>query len=361
MNMTTVSVLVTLYNDEDYVGVALESALRQTRPPDEIVVIDDASTDGSADVVRRFKHPSIRLIAQPSNLGGVTTVKGLSACRGHFIAILNSDDLWCANKLERQLTWCEDNPTYAACFTWPTLIDENGKAWGMDEHPLQSTFHVRNRNRKSWLRHFFLEGNAFCASSALIRRDYLDAFGPLDSRFIQLQDFELWVRLAVSGGDLKLLEEDLTFYRVDRRNQSMSANTRASRSRHTFEFARVLQNFWRISQVDELYEIFDGCALPEARDEALVKYYLALIALRQPNAHHQQFAADCMFELGGDPIAMERAAALFGFSHSQRSGMIAANPLGVRIEKQLSRQIRFLISSIVPRSVIERTRRLMGR
>ncbi len=361
MRMKTVSAFVTLYNHEDYIGLALASALRQTRLPDEIVVIDDASTDGSVDVVRRFKHPSIRLIVEPRNLGGVTTVKGLNACRGDYIAVLNSDDLWYPEKLERQLTWLEDNRGCAACFTWPTLIDENGKAWGIDEHPLQATFRIPNRSRTSWLRHFFFKGNAFCASSALIRRDCLDASGCFDSRFIQLQDFELWVRLAASGGDLKLFEEELTFYRVGRQNQNMSANAWESRSQYTFEFPKVLQNFWRISSVDEIYEIFYGCGLPEARDEALVKYYLALVASKQANFYHQQFAADSMFELGGDATAMQRAASLYGFSHSQRGKVIVENPLGVSVEKRLSRQARFLIASVVPGSAIERLRRFLGR
>jgi hypothetical protein len=241
------------------------------------------------------------------------------------------------------------------------LIDERGEAWGGDEHPLQAAFRIPDRSRIAWLRHFFFKGNAFCASSALVRRESLDALGPLDSRFIQLQDFELWVRLAVSGKDLKLFEEDLTLYRVSRRNRNMSANAWVSRSQFVFECVKVLQNFWRISSVDELYAIFPDSALPEMRDDALLKYYLALVASRQASPYHQQFAADCMFELGGDPTAMQKAASLYGFSHAQRSRSIAANPLGRTAEKRISRQAKLLMMSLVPMTTLERVRRLLGR
>lgn len=359
--MKTVSVFVTLYNHKHYIGPALESALRQTRPPDEIVVIDDASTDGSADVVRQFEHPSIRLIEESRNLGGVTTVKGLMACRGDYIAILNSDDVWHPKKLERQLEYMQTNTECAACFTWPVLIDERGDAWGIDEHPLQETFRIPNRSRPEWLRHFFFKGNALCVSSALIRRECITSLGPLDSRFIQLQDFELWVRLAASGWQLHLIEDDLTYYRVDRQNLNMSANAWASRCQYTYEFARLLQNFWRINSADELYEIFPDRKLPERRDDLLVKYYLALVAAAAGTAHHRQFAADSMFELGADAAAMERAAMLYGFSHSRRRELIAENPLGVSEEKRLARRARFFLTSVIPRSTVVRLIRFFGR
>jgi GT2 family glycosyltransferase len=348
MSDGSVSVLTTLFNHERYIEATLRSAVGQTRPPDQIVVIDDASTDRSVEVVKRFAHPAVRLIQQPRNLGGATTMQGLAACRGEYVAILNSDDAWEPHKLERQVRYLAAHPDCGAVFTWVELVDEQGRPWDAGEHQLESVFHAHNRTRVQWLRHFFDHGNALCASSALVRRACFDRLGPLDGRYIQLQDLEMWVRLAVAGLDLHVVEEKLTRYRVARTRRNMSTTSWQTRSRETYEYARLLRHYWALKGVRELDAVFPGAVGADGADDLLLCYHLAQIAQSHPTTHHRQFAVDSLFEFASRPQAVALAAERFGFSHRDYRDFLARNPLGAAAEMALWRRFKYFVASRIP-------------
>ena len=86
--MSSISVIIPAYNAEKYIGEAIESALNQTRPAAEIIVVDDGSTDGTAAVAEKFGSP-VRLIRNPENLGvGASRNRGVQASRGEYVAYL---------------------------------------------------------------------------------------------------------------------------------------------------------------------------------------------------------------------------------------------------------------------------------
>ena len=88
----SVSVVIPCFNNERYVGAAIESVLSQTFPPAEAIVIDDGSTDSSAAVVGRF--PSVTLLCQENAGAGAARNAGIARAVGEFIALLDADDLW---------------------------------------------------------------------------------------------------------------------------------------------------------------------------------------------------------------------------------------------------------------------------
>src|SRR5207247_3606000 len=97
MKITTV---IILYNLEKYIDDAIQAVLRQTRQPDEIIVVDDCSTDGSADIVAKHGHKIIH-IKQETNIGALrNSLAGLKAATGDIVAFLDGDDVWMPNKLE---------------------------------------------------------------------------------------------------------------------------------------------------------------------------------------------------------------------------------------------------------------------
>ena len=98
----TVSVLIPCYNREGSLPAAVESALVQTAPPEEVVVVDDGSTDGSAAVAEGF-GPPVRVVRQANGGAAAARNRGLDECRGEWVAFLDSDDVWAPDKLERQL------------------------------------------------------------------------------------------------------------------------------------------------------------------------------------------------------------------------------------------------------------------
>ncbi|ARO86362.1 hypothetical protein EBAPG3_000405 [Nitrosospira lacus] len=348
MNKPFISVLTTLYNHEYYIHETLMSAINQTLVPDEIIVIDDASSDNSVFVASKILHPSIHLFCQPNNLGGATTIKGLLACKGDFIAILNSDDYWRGSKLQSQVDYMQANPNCGAVFTRVALVDEKGGCWEENSHQLQSVFSAKNRDRPSWLKYMFSRGNPFCASSALIRRECLTSLGPFDGRYIQLQDLEMWLRIAINGFDLHILDDELTHYRVARNRSNMSAGSGISRSIYTYEYSRLLRHFWQVRTLKELQEIFPEIEISINADNLLIMFYLAHFASKQGSLHHLQFAVDTMFEWGADEISMNQAYNCHRFTHVDYRHFIAQNPLGSIDEGRFSRKLKSLAGVILP-------------
>src|SRR5215204_2599957 len=97
MTADTFAVLIPLYNKEPYIARALASVLAQTRPVDEIIIVDDASTDGSADQVTAFRDPRLRLLRRtdPKQRGlPATRNLGIRSATSRWIALLDADDRW---------------------------------------------------------------------------------------------------------------------------------------------------------------------------------------------------------------------------------------------------------------------------
>jgi len=110
-----VSVIIPVYNCERYLAEAIESVLAQTYQPIEVIVINDGSTDDSEAVAKRFDS-SIRYYAHPNKGLGATRNRGVELAQGHFIAFLDADDLWVADKIERQMAYFDDDPDLDMAF-----------------------------------------------------------------------------------------------------------------------------------------------------------------------------------------------------------------------------------------------------
>lgn len=110
-----VSVVIPVHNGAPYLGEAISSAHGQTAPPLEVIVVDDGSTDGSAEVARGFGG-LVRVVAQPQSGASAARNRGVSLARGDYLAFLDADDLWPAARLACQLAAFAADPTLAAVF-----------------------------------------------------------------------------------------------------------------------------------------------------------------------------------------------------------------------------------------------------
>lgn len=123
------SCIVPAFDAEGYIGDAIESILRQTCPPNEVLVVDDGSTDGTATVVESF-GASVILLRRPHRGGAAAKNAALEIARGPYIAFLDADDVWVRDKLARQFARCRAQPSIDLCFTaydnfWiPELAEE---------------------------------------------------------------------------------------------------------------------------------------------------------------------------------------------------------------------------------------------
>lgn len=211
--MPLVSVVVAVYNGENVIRETLDSILQQTYRNIEVIVIDDASTDNSKKIIESYKDSRIKAIFLEKNhnicyAGNL----GFQKATGKYVAIAGHDDVWKQDKLEKQISFLEEHPNYSVCFTWVDIIDEKGNLNSAKWRELYKKFCSDNLEWNQWSRKLITEGNYFCAPSACIRREFLEKTGYYRYALVQLQDYDLWIRL-LSEGPVYVLQEKLTYYR----------------------------------------------------------------------------------------------------------------------------------------------------
>ncbi len=111
----TISVIIPLYNAEPFIAATIESVLGQSRPPQQVIVVDDGSTDGSAAVARRYGQ-HITLVQQPNAGGASARNRGVACAKGDLLAFLDHDDYWVPEKLAWQLDAFQQAPHLEAVF-----------------------------------------------------------------------------------------------------------------------------------------------------------------------------------------------------------------------------------------------------
>lgn len=190
----TVSVVIPAYNAARWIAETIASALDQTYPPREVIVVDDGSTDDTACRAERFPPP-VRVLRKANGGPAAARNLGIAAASGTWIALLDADDRWLPRKLERQLLLTA--PDVALVHT--ALVDDEESA------PLPETLAFDDL----W------KANRIANSSVLIRRDAVVALGGFDEniKLKSVEDYHLWLRLAATGARIVLCREPLTFYR----------------------------------------------------------------------------------------------------------------------------------------------------
>ena len=251
-----VSVIIPAYNAQQYITRTVNSVLAQTYENMQIIVVDDASTDDTADVLKSFDDPRLELVLLAEN-GNVCNARneGLTRVRGDYVAFLDCDDLWKPEKLEKQLDFMENNSSYGACFTWTDIIDEND-ALRLPEEDEDVAWHYRacrqeNRSQAQWLMRLLTEGNCFLCGSVLMRTEIVKQVGMQNVSLLQMQDFEYWLRL-LSLCPIYVLCEELVSFRRRRVNTSLSANNPKSYIRGRNEEVFICTHFFDYIS-DELF------------------------------------------------------------------------------------------------------------
>jgi len=210
--MPLVSVVLTSYNHAPYLPQAIESALGQTLGDTEIVAIDDASTDGSVDVLQRYAD-RLRVVLHETNQGTYATLnEGIALTSAPYIAILNSDDVWLPDKLRQQVAVIERDPRIGLVHTGFRVIDAEGKP--VAGNPLGVRFHP---NPQGDLLAELLTRNLFITSSVLFRRECIERCGRFEESLFGMGDWDLWLRIA-EHYTIGYVPEPLTLYRIHGQN-----------------------------------------------------------------------------------------------------------------------------------------------
>ena len=235
MNDYLVSIITPSYNSAHYIQKTIGSIINQTYQNWELLVIDDCSSDNSAEIVEKFSKldSRIKLITLDNNSGAaVARNRGIEEAKGRFIAFLDSDDTWNSNKLEKQIEFMLTND-YAFTYTAYHKVDENNAFLSKVQIPERISY---NELLKT------------CVIGCLTAMYDTETLGKITFPLIRKrQDFALWLKILKKVPFAYGLDEDLASYTV--RNDSISAN-KFKAAQYNWYLYRKIEN---LSLIQSLY------------------------------------------------------------------------------------------------------------
>lgn len=209
--MPSVSVILPVYNQEKYVAETIESILAQAFVDFELLILDDGSTDNSAEIIRKYSVIDHRIKAYfELNAGkSESTNKLVERAKGKWCAFLDADDVMMPNRLERQMNFLNENPEVHAVSSDCYYINENGRVFGTQKYPLLSNIEAFNTIYNKG--HFIT-----CSFTALtVLKEAFQEVKGLTKRFEPCEDFEFFNKLIFNGKKvLLIMPEVLMKYRI---------------------------------------------------------------------------------------------------------------------------------------------------
>lgn len=232
------SVLMSIYSGDnpDYLDMAVESIVNQTKPPDEIVLVKDGPlTKELFQVIQRWQEKLrgfFKVVPLPENGGlGVALKEGLKACSYGIVARMDADDISCPERLEKQLRFLQDNPDIAVVSSWMGCFEDN---------PDEIIFVRQMPRTHEDISRIARFRNPVFHAPAMFRRSEVEAVGGY-AELERNQDYHLWARMLLNGSKITCIPEPL--YKV--RCNSNFFKRRAS-FRHTISMIKLQKEFLKM-------------------------------------------------------------------------------------------------------------------
>jgi len=245
MGQPSVSVVLCVHNGERFLRATLATLVQQTHEELEIVVIDDGSTDATAQILSEYQGDArFRIFSQP-NQGLVASLNsGLNKANGEFIARIDADDLAHPERLARQFAYLSNHPEVVALGSAVTLIDAFGRTRGVRRFP----------TGPSAVRTALSGGCALAHPAVMFRKSAVVSAGGYRAAFKHAEDYDLWLRLSETH-ELDNLPEALLCYR-------QHADSVTCRHAYRQSFATILAKLAHKRRTAGLPDPFDQQSLP---------------------------------------------------------------------------------------------------
>lgn len=206
--MPNISIIMSTYNDENYLSESIDSILSQSFEDFEFIIINDGSTDGTQMIIDEYAEKDCRIVSiYHENLGLTKSLnKGLKIASGEFIARQDSDDISHPDRIKRQYEFMEANTQTFVCFCWTKVIDELGDEIG----------EIRFSTKPERIKKTLKKGkNIYTHGSAMFRKKQILDLGGYSSEFKISQDFDLWLRLLNNNVQLGAVDSVLYNWRLN--------------------------------------------------------------------------------------------------------------------------------------------------
>lgn len=221
-----VSVIMPVYNADNYLAEAIESILKQTYKNFEFIIVDDASTDTSKQIIQKYanKDRRIRSFFSKSNQGEAAARNlGFSKSRGEYIAVMDADDISDKKRLSRQVDYLDQHQDTVILGSNISIMDSTSVVYG-ERHYTENDQEIRKEI--GWR-------SPFAHPTIMMRQSTLEQTNGYDEGLLQAPDYDLWFRLLRFGSGHNL-QEKLLIYRVHDSNSK--ANTK-----RTLDFTTKIQ------------------------------------------------------------------------------------------------------------------------
>lgn len=209
-----VSMVLAVYNGGAKLRESIESIINQSFTDFEFVIVDDASTDTTAELLQEYakKDSRIVVVTNTENLGLTKSLnKGIRASRGEYIARMDAGDTSEPSRFEKQVAFLDSHPKHGLVGTWAYVIDEDSKRVGVMKYPTEHTL----------LKKALIRYNPIVHSSIMMRKSVVEACGLYNESWTYAQDYELYFRI-VARSAIANLGEYLVSYRIS--PQSITRN-----------------------------------------------------------------------------------------------------------------------------------------
>lgn len=187
MSAPLVSVIIPTFNRAGWLSESIDSVLSQTYPNLELIVVDDGSTDHTAEVVQAFRSDRLTYLRQANRGVSAARNSGVAASQEAWVAFLDSDDLWQPSKVAAQMALFQSQPEVEVCYT-----DEIWIRHGVRVNPKRI-----HQKHTGWLFEPSLPRCIISPSSIMMRRALWTRLGGFDERLPACEDYDLWLRMTV--------------------------------------------------------------------------------------------------------------------------------------------------------------------
>ena len=259
--LPTVTAVIVTHNRLEFLKLAIQSVKNQDyKQLIEIIVVDDASTDGTGDYLKSLDGITPILIQKEDSKGANHARNvGIEIAHGEYVAFLDDDDQWMPNKISSQILELFNNPGSSIAGCRRVFRDDNGKQWEEGYPP------------KGVIGEQVLYTMPYVSSCLMVSKELLDSVGRFDEQLTHWQEYELEIRLLLSGREIVCPEEPLVLYRV-----STADSSRLSMNLDNWEIA--------VSRIEDKYH--DEICRASTEAQLRRKYMIALDGAKRADTLH---------------------------------------------------------------------------
>ncbi|MDC1274782.1 glycosyltransferase [Planktomarina temperata] len=246
MSSPEVSIIMPVFNGDEYLSAAIESILSQTFKDFEFIIINDGSTDESDDIIREYAKldPRIKYVSR-CHLGLITQLNyGIDIAMGNKIARMDADDISLPDRLKKQIEHLEKNDANV-CGTWYDKIDENGNVISLVELPVSDSDISLALARRCPFAH-----GSIVADTFLFQNTHY-----CSENYLEIEDYYLWTRMKESGAVMINVPEALYQHRIHQESFSQSKLSSMKKS------ARTLSQYYMTQEQKNIQKIFGSASI----------------------------------------------------------------------------------------------------